>query len=319
LVVKIVLWPNLAKAELMAQLEKIGGIELAVVDKVEPLIEVLAEAEALVIGASSYDRRIAEALRHHAKRLRFIQLLTAGYEGPQIHGVPPGVVVANAGDSWSPAVAEQVMTLMLALVKCLPQVLQNHARHGWERSFTARMGGLDGKTLAIIGFGSIGREVAKRCRAFGMHVIGVSRSAKPDSLAHEVQPATALHSVLARADVVVLAVPFSPETERMIGAKELEACKPGAVLVNIARGGLIDSAALRAALHSGRLGGAGLDVTDPEPLPPDHPLWDSPNLIISPHVSGVSGPGGRARLARFIAGNLQRFVSGHAVTHTVPV
>lgn len=309
----------MARVELIARLGQIAGIDLSVVDKLEQLIPVLPEAEVLVIGASSYDRRIAEALRDHGGRLRFIQLLTAGYEGPQLYGVPPGVVVANAGDSWSPAVAEQAMALLLALVKCMPQILANHARHGWERGFTARMGGLEGKTVAIIGFGSIGREVARRARPFGMHVIGVSRSATPDPLADEVQPVSALHSILGRADFVVLAVPFSRETERMIGAEELAACKSGALLINIARGGLIDSTALAAALNSGQLGGAGLDVTDPEPLPPEHPLWDSPNLIISPHVSGVSGIGGRVRLAKFIGENLERFISGQVPANTLSI
>jgi phosphoglycerate dehydrogenase-like enzyme len=134
-----------------------------------------------------------------------------------------------------------------------------------------------------------------------------------------VQPVSALHYVLGRADAVVLTVPLSRETERMIGAQELAACKSGAVLINVARGGLVDSAALGAALKSGTLGGAGLDVTDPEPLPPDDPLWGSPNLIISPHVAGVSGAGGRLRLATFIGENVERFIAGQAVTHTVSI
>ncbi len=314
---KVVLWPNLAKVELIGRLGKIAGIDLVLVDCVEKLIAALREAQVLTIGGSSYDARVAEALRDHGGGLRFIQLLTAGYEGPQLHGVPPGVVVANAGDSWSPALAELVMTLMLSLVKCLPQVLENHAKHGWERKFTARMGGLDGKTMAIIGYGSIGREVARRAGAFGMHVIGVSRTAKPKPLADEVHPVSALHAVLGRADVVVLTVPLTKETERLIGAKELAACKPEAVLINVARGGLIDQAALGAALKNGTIAGAGLDVTDPEPLPPEDPLWGSPNLIISPHIAGVSGVGGRLRLAAFIGENVERFVAGQAVMHTV--
>jgi len=314
---KIVLWPNLAKVELLERFGKIAGIELAVVEGVDGLIQAMPEAQVLVIGQSSYDSRLAEALRDHGKSLRFIQLLTAGYDGPQLHGVPPGVAVSNAGDSWSPALAEHAMTLMLSLIRCMPQIVANHAKHGWERKFTARMDGMDGKTLAIIGYGSIGREVAKRAKPFGMHVIGVSRTAKPKPHADEVQPVSQLHSVLARADVIVLAAPHTSETEHLIDARALSACKKNAVLINVARGGLIDQAALADALKSGTIAAAGLDVTDPEPLPPGDPLWDSPNLIISPHVAGVSGAGGRVRLAAFIGENVERFISGQGVTHTV--
>ncbi|MCC6475096.1 MAG: D-2-hydroxyacid dehydrogenase [Burkholderiales bacterium] len=314
---KTVLWPNLARAELLERLLAVPGIELVVTDKLDELVAALPEAQVLVIGSSAYGRDVAEAVRVYGRSLRFLQLLTAGYEGPLIHGVPPRVLVANAGESWSPAVAELAMTLLLALVKCVPAIAANHSKHGWERGFTARMGGLDEKTMAIIGYGSIGREVARRARAFGMRVIGVSHSARPDALADEVRPVSALIEVLGRADAIVLAVPFSPESERMIGAKELAACKPGAVLVNIARGGLIDQGALEAALKSGTIAGAGLDVTDPEPLPPDHPLWTSPNLLISPHCSGANGKTGRVRLARFIGENIERFIEGEPVAHRV--
>jgi phosphoglycerate dehydrogenase-like enzyme len=314
---KVVLWPNMAKVELLERFGKMAGVDLAVVEGVESLIPAVAEAEALVIAQSVYDRRVADALRDHAKRLRFIQLLTAGYDGPQAHGVPPGVVVSNAGDSWSPPLAEHAMTMMLALIKCVPQILENHAKHGWDRKFTARMDGIEGKTLAIIGYGSIGREVAKRAKPFGMHVIGVSRTAKPKPFADETQAVSALHAVLARADAIVLTAPHTPETEHMIDAKALAVCRKRAVLVNVARGGLIDQAALADALKNGIIAAAALDVTDPEPLPPDNPLWGSPNLIISPHVAGVGGVGGRVRLATFIAENVARFVAGQAVTHSV--
>lgn len=314
---KVVLWPNLAKVELLERFKKIAGVDLAVVEGLDGMIQAVPEAEVLVIGQSVYDRRVAEALRDHARQLRFIQLLTAGYDGPQVHGVPPGVVVSNAGDSWSPALAEHVITLMLSLIRCVPQILENHAKHGWERKFTARMDGIEGKTMAIIGYGSIGREVALRAKPFGMHLIGVSRSATPKPFVDEVQPVSELHSVLARADVIVLTAPHTPETEHLIDAGALAACRKNAVLINVARGGLIDQVALAAALKNGIIAGAGLDVTDPEPLPSDNPLWDSPNLIISPHVAGVGGVAGRLRLTNFIGDNVERYVTGQAVTHTV--
>ena len=150
-----------------------------------------------------------------------------------------------------------------------------------------------------------------------MRIIGVSRSAKPEPLADEVCAVGQFNAVLARADAVLITVPYSKVTHHMIGVEQLAACKRGAVLINLARGGLVDPAALAAALRSGHLGGAALDVTSPEPLPADDPLWDCPNLIITPHVAGACGPVGRARLAEFIGANVERFVAGQPVTHVV--
>src|SRR3990172_8754220 len=314
---RVVFWSSLAGAEIAARLRQLPGIDLTVAQSVEQFTEALPQAEVLAFPTAIYDRALATALRERGKRVRFIQLVSAGYEGPQIHGVPKGIVVANAGDSWSPAVAEHAMALLLALVKRLPQAFANQMRQGWDRSFTSSMGTLDGQTLCIVGFGSIGREAAKRARAFGMRVIGVSRSGKPDALAHEAARIGELRSVLARADAILLAVPYSPESEGMFGEAEFASCKTGAILVNIARGGLIDSKALAAALASGKLGGAGLDVTEPEPLPADDPLWASPNLIVTPHLAGACGARGRLRLAAFVGENIARFVAGEPVTHVV--
>jgi phosphoglycerate dehydrogenase-like enzyme len=314
---KLVFWPGIAGREIEARLREIPRAELTIAENAEQLADAAADIETLVIGGHFFDANVAGILRTKAKRLRLIQLFTAGYEGLQIHGVPPRVVVANAGDSWSPGVAEHGMALLLALVKCLPHAIANQSVHKWERSHARRMDTLEGKTLAIVGFGSIGHEFARRAKVFGMHIVGLSRSAKPDPLADEVRPVSELNSVLARADVVLVAVPYSKATEHIIGAEQLAACKTGALLINLARGGLVDSAALGAALQSGRLGGAGTDVTDPEPLPADDPLWDCPNLIITPHVAGASGPIGRSRLAGFVAANVARFVAGEPVTHVV--
>src|SRR3954469_1040356 len=168
---RVVVWPSLAKAEIIARLSQMSGVELSVAEDKAGVLAHAAEVEALVLPSNQYDKTIADAMKRDAKRLRWIQLLTAGYEGPLLNGVPAGVTVANAGDAFSPAVAEHAMTLLLALVKRVPEMVANHTRHGWDRGFSAYMGSLNGKTLAIVGFGSIGRELAQRARGFGMKVI----------------------------------------------------------------------------------------------------------------------------------------------------
>jgi len=251
--------------------------------------------------------------------LRFVQLLSAGYERLQDAGVPEGVMVANAGHSWSPAVAEHAMAMLLTLVKRLPRALASQARREWDRSYMDQMGTLHGRTLAIVGFGSIGKEFARLAKAFGMHVIALSRSGRPDPLADEVKTADQLNDFLTRADVILLSVPSTRRTRGLIGEAELARCRPGAILINVCRGDVVDSRALVEALDAGRLGAAGLDVTDPEPPPGGSALWDAPNLLITAHVSGAAGHPGRVRLAAFVADNIGRFAAGETPLHLVNV
>ncbi len=314
---RIVLWPTVGGAEIAARLRAIEGVELVLVSSRGELMEELEGLEVLMLASPLYDAGIAAALRTHAGRLRWIQLLSAGYEEVLVCGVPTGVVVSNAGDAWSPAVAEHAMTLLLALVRRLPELLVNQARHGWERGIAARMGTVAGRTLVVVGFGSIGREVAVRARAFGMHVVGISRSGRADALADESYPEGQLDAVLPRADALVLALPLSAHTRGLIGAARLAAMKRSALLINVARGGVVDTQALAQALERGTIAGAGIDVSEPEPLPPEHALWNCPNLVVSPHVAGAGGKTGRERLAAMAARNTERYLAGQAPAHVL--
>jgi phosphoglycerate dehydrogenase-like enzyme len=313
----VVFWPSIAGQQISARLHEVKGASVVVADDLDKFAAAAPEAEVLVIGGHFFSGDVAKVLHGRARKLRFIQTFTAGYEGLQEHGVPEGVTVANAGDSWSPAVAEHGMALLLALVKKLEPAIFNKPKHAWDRRHAKVMGSLEGMTLAIAGYGSIGREFAKFARVFGMHIVGVRRNPQPDPLVDEMRPASELKSVLGRADAILVAVPYSKATDKMFGAAEFAACKKGALLVNVARGGLIDQVALGDALRSGQLGGAAVDVTDPEPLPAESPFWDCPNLIITPHVAGASGPVGLNRLAKFIGENVARYVAGQPVTHQV--
>jgi phosphoglycerate dehydrogenase-like enzyme len=314
---RIVLWATYAKPELVGQLKPILGDKLTVVANAEALRGAIGAAEALLCPDFLYGAQIAEAVRARGTRLRWLQLLTQGFENTQAHGVPAGLTVTNAGDAYSPAVAMHAVALLLAVQRRFPPMLAAQLKGEWNRSMSVAMTSPAGATTAICGFGSIGQEIARLVRAFGARVIALTRSAKPHALADESLPMGHLHDVLPRADAVVLALPLDASTRHLLGAREFALCRKTAVLINISRGGIVDTAALVAALQSGAIAGAGLDVTDPEPLPAGHPLWAAPNLLISPHVAGAAGKAGFDRLADVVARNVERFLAGETLAHVV--
>jgi len=302
---------------LATMLSALSEIRFARVGSEHELKAVLSEAEAIVMVGHFYTAEVAALVRDHGARLRWIQLTTAGYDGVTFHGVPPSVTVTNAGHSHAPAVAEHAVTLLCALTRRLPLFAEPQARHVFDRAIGLPLTTLEDVTVVILGYGGIGRETARRVKAFGARVIGVVRTARADDLADEVVASADLHAALRQADALVIAAALTEQTRGMVDAAALAALKPGAVLVNIARGAIVDTDALIAALHSGHLAAAGLDVTDPEPPPLDHPLWDSPNLIITPHISGLGSPAVQRRIGAVVRGNLGRFLAGERLAHIV--
>jgi phosphoglycerate dehydrogenase-like enzyme len=314
---RIILWATYAKSELTVRLKPILGDNLVLVAAYEELGAAIGEAEALLCPDFLYSAQVAETVRDRGKRLRWLQLLTQGFENTEVHGVPAAVTVTNAGDAYSPAVAMHAVTLLLAVQRRLPFMLMSQQKGEWNRSMSVTMTSPAGATVAICGFGSIGREIARLVRAFGARVIALTRSAKPHALADESLPIGQLHEVLPRVDAVVLALPLDASTRHLIGAREFALCREGAVFINISRGGIVDTTALVEALRTGAIAGAGLDVTDPEPLPAGHPLWAAPGVIISPHVAGAVGKAGFDRLADVAARNVERFLTGQRLAHVV--
>jgi phosphoglycerate dehydrogenase-like enzyme len=235
----------------------------------------------------------AEQLRH-AKKLKWIHSTAAGVAQlmyPQLRD--SGIVVTNPSGVFSAPMAEHTMGLLLALARNFPDSTRHQDRSHWGQQDIwdkpQRLTELSGQILLIVGFGSIGRELAKRARAFDMRVWGVTRSGKADTThAEKIVPASQLEEILPHADYVVIAAPETSETRHLIGGPQIARMKPGARLVNVGRGSLLDESALTRALETGALGGAALDVTSVEPLPPESPLWKAPNLFITPHTSAVS-------------------------------
>jgi phosphoglycerate dehydrogenase-like enzyme len=249
------------------------------------------------------------------RRLRWVQASWAGVDRvlfPELVASP--VVLTNAVGVFDPSIAEFVLGLLLAFVKFLPEVLADQRERRWRYRETDSL--MD-KTLTIVGFGRIGRAVAQRARAFGMRIIGVRRNAAgPDPAADLVLPVERLVEALAQADFVAITAPLTPDTRGLIGAAELAALRPGAYLINVGRGGIVDEAALRDALESGRLRGAALDVVAQEPLPPESPLWTTRNLIITPHIAGDDYRW-HDRMAALFRENLRRYLAGEPLLGVV--
>lgn len=227
------------------------------------------------------------------KKLRWIQAPSAGIEF--VHGIPEiaesDVVLTNARGAHAATIAEHAFAMLLNLTRNLPYFAQAQKNHTWPRGegYRAVRGGIAGKTIAIVGFGNIGRAIGKRAKGFEMKVIAVDANpVPPGDIADEVLPLSRLQDALRQADVVAVATPITPETRGMIGEAEIAAMKSGVYLLVVSRGGIVNEAALVDALKSGKIAGAGLDVTEVEPLPAESPLWEAPNLIITPHISGGS-------------------------------
>jgi phosphoglycerate dehydrogenase-like enzyme len=211
--------------------------------------------------------------------------------------------------------------MLLALARRVPDFVEARKRREWIRlQVHSRMWSAEGKTLVVVGMGSIGREVARKAKAFDLHVIGISRAGQAGGNFDEVLPRTELHRALARADAVVISMPSDADTFHFIGEEELAAMKPEAFLVNVARGEIVDERALVRALQARRIAGAALDVTDPEPPAEDNPLWTLDNVLISPHVSG-GGSTGYERFRALFIDNLARFQKGQPLRNllTPPV
>ena len=313
---RILLWSPLDDylADLLSQSP---AIRFARVRSAAELANALPDADGMVMLGHLYTADVATLVRETGKRLRWIQLTTAGYDGFTFHGIPETVAVTNAGHSHAPMVAEHAVTLLTALTRRLHLFAEPQSRHTFDRGIALPLATLEGSTVVILGYGGIGRETARRIKPFGARVIAVARSARQNEFADNVVPSDHLHAALAEADSLVVTASLTENTRGMVDARALAAMKPGGVLVNIARGAIVDTQALVAALTSGHLACAGLDVTDPEPPPPDHPLWSCPNLIVTPHISGLGSSAVRRRIGAVVMENLGCFLTGAELLHRV--
>lgn len=266
------------------------------------------------------------AVRPHnfaaAKRLRWIQITSAGVGSVVFPALAESdVVLTNGSGLFSDAMAEHGLGMMLAFARRLHHArdLQRERRWGqtWLRDGAPGFATLEGATLGIVGFGSIGAALARRARGFGMRVIGLRRTPRtPPDPADAQWPLERLDELIGESDWLALAAPLTDATRGMIGAGEIARMRPHAVLINLGRGGLVDEDALIAALAGGRIGGAALDVFREEPLPESSPFWAMPDVIVTPHVSGI-GPRLWERAMALFARNLTAFREGRPLENVV--
>jgi phosphoglycerate dehydrogenase-like enzyme len=259
---------------------------------------------------------LEESLLEGADRLELFACTFAGTDHVPVAALAArGVAVTNAGGIHAPGIAEQSIGNMLVFARRLHEGWRRKGNAEWRHFQSAEFAG---STITIVGLGSIGRAVARRLEGFGVGTIGIRYTPEKGGPTDEVLgfDEDDVHAAFARSDYVVLACPLTDLTRGLVGEAELATLPPTAVVVNAARGGIVDTDALVAALQYNGIRGAALDVTDPEPLPSDHPLWDLENCLITPHTGGHT-PKHWDRLADIVAGNVAALADGGELENAV--
>ena len=307
-----------------------GEIEAAQLDELKSIapnvqiISGLSRQTALQHSAEAHGidvRVLSPELLESAPNLVWVQALSAGVDRyitikPLVEN--DRIVLTNMRPVHGPAIADHAMAMLLQITRNLRFYGEQQKLGKWSEDETPWPStALADRTMLIVGLGGIGTELAQRAHAFGMTIIAIRRtdSPSPEFVKHVGKPDELL-AMLPEADVVAVCVPLTADTKGMLNDAAFKAMKPGAVLINISRGQVVDTDALLAALNDGRLAGACLDVTDPEPLPPDHPLWNLPNVIITPHVA-ADAPVTDERRWALLRENMRRFSAGEPLLNVV--
>lgn len=273
--------------------------------------EELAKAD-VIIG------NVVPAQLRHARRLRWLQLSSAGSDAYCKEGVmPAGAALTNATGAFGLAIAEHMTALVFAMMKKLYRYYDNQKNADWRDE--GQVESVYGKTVLVIGFGDLGRQFGKRMKAMGAHVVGMRRrSGDVPPEADEMGTMDKLDEYLAKADIVASCLPNTAETYHLYTKERFDAMKKGAYFINVGRGSNVVQDDLCAAVRSGHLAGAAVDVTEPEPLPADSPMWRTPGLYVTPHVSGgYHLQTTHDNIVRIAAANLRRFLAGEALENVV--
>ncbi len=303
----------------------ITGLKAAEVEEVRasaPAGVKVVSAEGANLAAEAADAdaivgTINPALIRAGRNLKWVQILSAGierYRSPEL--LASNLTMTNAKIIQGPNIADHALAMLLALTRGLNRMIPERASEEWKRGERGLVE-LRGKTAVIIGVGGIGMQIAQRAKGFDMKVIGVDpKDLSYTPLVDRMVPPDRLDAVLPQADVVFVSAPHTPASEGMMGPRQFERMKAGAYFIAVSRGKLYSTDALVKALDSRRLAGAGLDVTDPEPLPKGHALWKFDNVIITPHVAGNSDQV-QGRRIELVKENIRRFAAGEPLLNVV--
>jgi phosphoglycerate dehydrogenase-like enzyme len=315
--VKVVFGARIARAPVIRALEGIAGVELQVVNELRDVASHANSAEVLIISnpREGEGAQLAKAISAQDSAVRWVQMLSAGTDGLTRFALPPALMLSNQGGAMASTVAEHAMALMLARVRALRSIYLAMEHRVWDSALSTHTSSLEGKRLAILGLGSVGRQLATRASAFGMEVTGLVRRPMNKDSIRDIQPLTQLHEVLKKCDVVAICLALTRDTHHLIGATEFDLMKRGAMLINVARGEIVDTNALRDALRSGHLGSAAIDVVEGEPLDSKASLWDTPGLIISPHLAGSGGTFTSTRIANLVSDNMTRYLESQPLNY----
>ena len=293
-------------------LEAAGSNSVVFPSSTEELLEALDEEVEVIFGGGS------EEMMRRAPNLRWVQSSSAGMDSfltPALRD--SDIVVTNAAGLYGPNVADQGFALLLGLVRGIHHFTRRQDNHNWDSHIPTPIIEIADLTIGIVGMGGIGGFMANRAKGFDTYVIAVDafRTDKPENV-DELMPIDQLPELMRRSDAVMIACPLTDETRGLINASNLALMKSTAYLINVARGPIVDQDALVEALQNGTIAGAGLDVTEVEPLDKESPLWDMENVIITPHVAGVSQRR-FPRLVGFFCANLKKYLAGESLDNVV--
>ncbi len=255
---------------------------------------------------------------YNPERLKFLQLCVAGAEKYCSENAASSFIIANATGAFGEVISEYILGAVLAVYRGFFTLRDNQRLHLWNDREQERL--IFGERALILGCGDIGRNTAVKLKAFGANVAGIRRIPRPTSGFDEVYGIESLDEQLKTADIVICCLPKTPRTDKLLDGGRISLMKRNALVVNVGRGSLIDTSALYSALKKGDIYGAVLDVFEEEPLPENSPLWDLPNLLITPHISGKSfghSPDTERRIAEICANNLRRFIAGEPLRNVI--
>jgi phosphoglycerate dehydrogenase-like enzyme len=302
-----------------AFLREFPEVEAVKANDLETLADALERAEIFQVYNSAFTPQFAKLVRDKGRDLKWIQFTTVGIDIALKAGLPDGVWVTNSGDVNQRVLAGHAIALMLGVMRGFRRFEPLRAQRNYARQALPRyMMAPDGARMVILGMGRIGQDIARKAKAFDMEVICVTRATAPAvSEIDQVVPREKVDDVLPTADVVMNAMPLDAGTQGFMSAERIALMKETAVFVNISRGKVVDEAALARALAEGRIMGAGLDAFAQEPLPATSPLWDLPNVLMTPHVGGNGGRELWRRMSELVRDNTRRYLSGAPLKHVV--